>query len=109
MCQSGQERFLDAAELLFEIGRRVQAVSLVMRKHKVLPAQQLCECGRLATRVIPAFGLRCEIASLQWDIAHALMTRFLTQLTPDTSNHHHSRSVGMAKVLPAQHHRPDLT
>lgn len=95
MHQGEQVRFLDAADVLFEIGRRVQAVSLMMRKHKILAAQQVCECGRLATRTVPAFGLRCDIAGQQWDLAHATMRRFLAQLTPAADT---SRPIGIARV-----------
>ncbi|MGH3737191.1 MAG: hypothetical protein ACRDT6_16480 [Micromonosporaceae bacterium] len=89
--------------MLFEIGRRVQAVSLVMRKHKILAAQQVCECGRLATRTIPAFGLRCDVASQHWDLAHATMRRFLTQLTTTTDGCRDGRPIGRATVRPARH------
>lgn len=91
MHHGGQRRVLDASELLYEIGRRIQAVSLVMRKHKVLPTQQLCECGRLAARTVPAFGLRCEVAATEWQVAHSAMHRFLGQ-------GHTDRPVGIAQV-----------
>lgn len=107
MSDSGDGRHLDAADVLFEIGRRTQATALMMRKHRVLPTQQLCECGRLATRVLPAFGLRCDVAGEHWDIVRATMGRFLTQIVsgaPATRNT--GRPVGTAKVLPAGlHHR----
>lgn len=63
MHDSGDGRHLDAADVLFEIGRRTQAAALMMRKHQVLPTQQLCECGRVATRVVPAFFAATSLAN----------------------------------------------
>lgn len=78
--------------MLYEIGRRTQAAALMMRKHTMLPSQQLCECGRIPTRVIPAFGLRCDIACDHWDVARATMARFLVQAVSNASREHRAPS-----------------
>lgn len=102
MHDSGDGRHLDAADVLFEIGRRTQAAALMMRKHQVLPTQQLCECGRVATRVVPAFGLRCDVAGEHWDLARATMSRFLTQIVSGVSSSRDTRRpTGTAKVASA--------
>ncbi|MGH3715670.1 MAG: hypothetical protein ACRDT4_19760 [Micromonosporaceae bacterium] len=69
---------LDPYTLLYEVGRQLQALPLVMRKHRLVAAQQLCECGRLPVRTLPGFGLRCEIACEQWDVVHDAMRRIVT-------------------------------
>jgi len=58
MRQDEPRNHLDASDLLFEVGRQLQAVALVMRKHEIAP-HQVCECGRVAVRMLPVFGLRC--------------------------------------------------
>lgn len=74
-----QRRALDATDVLFEIGNQVQTVALTMRKHRYVVAQQVCECGRLATQMLPVFGPRCEIAVEGWVAAHDAMRRLLRQ------------------------------
>ncbi|MGH3738381.1 MAG: hypothetical protein ACRDT6_22660 [Micromonosporaceae bacterium] len=68
---------LDPFTLLYEVGRQLQAVPLVMRKHKLVGSQQLCECGRLPVHNLPGFGLRCEIASAHWSLAYEAMRRIV--------------------------------
>lgn len=90
---------LDASELTYAVGRELQAMALAMRQHRPVPALQLCTCGRLNLRVLPIFGLRCEIASAQWDRTHAMVRRLLEQI--DRESPRDARAVGRASV----HHR----
>lgn len=68
---------LDPFTLLYEVGRQLQAVSLVMRKHRLVEDQQLCECGRLPVRTLPGFGLRCDVACEQWELVHDALRRIV--------------------------------
>ncbi|MGH3658030.1 MAG: hypothetical protein ACRDUA_15355 [Micromonosporaceae bacterium] len=79
-----EPRSLDAAGMWYELGREIQAVALIMRKHRLVAAQQLCECGRLFVHTLPVFGARCDVAYRQWVSAFAMM-RTLTreQNVPD--------------------------
>lgn len=97
------DRHLDASDLLFEVGRQMQAVALVTRRHELVPAQQLCECGRLALRVLPVLGLRCDIACHQWDLAYALIQRLLPQIPDRNVGSADGPAVGRASVRPAGH------
>jgi len=74
-------RALDAASLFYEIGREVQAVALVMRKHEILDAQRICACGRLPVRTLPFFGPRCDVAGERFAVAEEAMRRVVAQST----------------------------
>ncbi|MGH3738096.1 MAG: hypothetical protein ACRDT6_21170 [Micromonosporaceae bacterium] len=52
MTESGARRW-DPTDLMLDVGRRVEAMALAMRKHRVVPEQQVCTCGQLATRILP--------------------------------------------------------
>jgi hypothetical protein len=84
-------RRLDAASLFYEIGREVQTVALVMRKHEIVDAQQTCACGRLPVHTLPFFGPRCEVAGERFALAEAAMRRVVAQSTAP-------RAVGRAQV-----------
>jgi hypothetical protein len=92
-------RHLDASELAFEAGRQTQAVALVMRKHEIVPAHQLCVCGRLAARILPLFGLRCEIACRQWDLAYALNSRLMPYTAEESPANQDGRVVGRVAAV----------
>ncbi|MGH3647548.1 MAG: hypothetical protein ACRDTM_10285 [Micromonosporaceae bacterium] len=81
----------DAAAFWYEVGRQFQAVSLVMDRHQIVDAQQICACGRIAVRVLPMFGLRCEVAFETWNRAYTSMCQVSRQLSAE-------RAVGMATV-----------
>lgn len=74
-----REGRLDAAGVLFEIGRRVQAAAVAMWKHRLVPSQQICTCGRMCVRTLPTFGLRCDVACDDWDTAMSAMERLLSR------------------------------
>jgi len=82
----------DAASAWYELGRQLQAVALAMRRHRVIPSQGLCECGRLPIRRPSLFGQRCDIAYEQWSRTHEAMRRMLA--TTDFG----ARAVGRAAV-----------
>ncbi len=65
-----------STDVLYEIGRQVQKTALLMRAHVLMPLTQVCACGRIPIRLLPYFGLRCEVACQEWD----LMTRRLRKL-----------------------------
>jgi hypothetical protein len=89
---------LDPQTLLYELGRQLQAVSLLMDKHRIVGAQQLCECGRLPVRNVPGFGLRCEVACAGHEVAYNSMRRMVA--------HADGRAVGRVELLcPACPHR----
>lgn len=88
----------DASELLFEVGRRLQAVALMMRKHQMVREQQICACGRIALRVLPVFGLRCDVACGQWQLAHDSMRQLLAQMTDRSLDSGAGRFVGRARL-----------
>ncbi|MGH3713846.1 MAG: hypothetical protein ACRDT4_10365 [Micromonosporaceae bacterium] len=71
---------LDASRFWYEVGRQLQTVSVVMDKHTIVPDQQLCACGQVAVRVLPTFGLRCQTACEQWELACLAIRRILEQL-----------------------------
>jgi len=73
----GSHGWTDASSIWYELGRQLQAVALIMRKHRIVGAQQLCECGRLPVRELPAFGERCDVADEQWSRAHESMRRIV--------------------------------
>ncbi len=99
MQQSGQRHQLDAPALLFEVGRQVQALALLAKRHRMAPAQQICQCGRLALRLLPMLGLRCEIVCAQWDLAYRLLKRVLERMADRSlGGEVESRAVGRAAV-----------
>jgi hypothetical protein len=71
---------MDASAYWYEVGRLFQRVSTSMDKHTVVAAQQVCTCGRIAVRRLPTFGLRCEVACEQWDLAVQAITQLTAQL-----------------------------
>ncbi len=75
------QRWLDAPSLFYEIGRDVQAVALVMRRHEIVDAQQTCACGRLPVRTLPFFGPRCDVAGERFAVAEEAMRRVVAQST----------------------------
>lgn len=93
---SGQA--IDLHTLLYEIGRQLQALPLVMRKHELVGSQQLCTCGRLPVRPLPGFGLRCDVACDQWDLVHAALRRVVRLDAP-------VRTVGRVEIT-CHHCRP---
>ncbi len=72
---------LGPEELFFEYGRLLQSVSVVMPKQQIVKDQQVCACGRLAIRMLPFFGIRCEVACEQRDLAYSAMHRMWTQVS----------------------------
>ncbi|MGH3450225.1 MAG: hypothetical protein ACRDQW_05750 [Haloechinothrix sp.] len=82
---------LDAAELWYEVGREVQAVALVMRRHELVDDQQVCACGRLPVHLLPSFGLRCDVAGERWVRACEAMRRVVAESQ--------ARAVGRASVV----------
>lgn len=89
MGSSTAPRALDAAGLMYEVGRLVQALALTMRRHRLVPGQQLCECGRLPVHPVPLFGARCDVARDAWALAHEAMRRVVQTAAP---------AVGRARV-----------
>lgn len=87
--ERGTQR-LDAASLWYEVGREVQAVALLMRKHQVVEVQRICVCGRVSVHTLPLFGPRCELAGERWVRAHEAMRRVVA--VPQV------RAVGRASV-----------
>ncbi len=86
----------DAPAVLIAVGRQIEKLGLVMRKHRLVPEQQICVCGRIATRLLlPAFGLRCDIVGEQWDLAQESIRRVCAQMSGGT--HTTSRAVGRAR------------
>jgi hypothetical protein len=84
---------MDAASLLYEVGRQTQGVALAMRNHRILALQELCECGRLPVQRLPILGLRCEVIRAQWLPVHGAMHRIVAQ-----GAFHASRAVGRVAV-----------
>jgi len=84
------KRFASQLELMYELGRQLQAVPLIMRKHQIIGEQQLCKCGRLPLRSLPDLGLRCEVASAHWAAVHEAMRRMV--------RHTDARPIGRATV-----------
>lgn len=70
---------LDAATLFYELGREVQAVGLLMRRHRLIDSQQLCACGRVPVRTLPYFGIRCDVAGERWARTDDAMRRILAR------------------------------
>ncbi len=96
------ERRWDAADLLYEIGRRTQAAAMMMRKHRVSPTHELCQCGRLPHRRLPLFGPRCEVASAHWEQAAYAMRQLLRHADRHgarPAGERTPRSVGRARVV----------
>ena len=92
------ERKLDAPRLLHDWGRQAQVVALTMRKHEISAALGICEgCGRLPTHELPMFGLRCEIAVSEWNLAQAAMRQLIGD-PPGGSQSTAPRAVGRASV-----------
>lgn len=94
---------VEAPDVLFETGRQIQAASLAMRRHKVGP-NQVCTCGRLPVRDLPAFGARCEVAAESWELAASLMRQVLRHLAAESSAHGSGErhpATGRAVVYPA--------
>ncbi|MGH3737528.1 MAG: hypothetical protein ACRDT6_18250 [Micromonosporaceae bacterium] len=83
---------MDAASLFYELGREVQAVALLMRKHEIVQAQRICACGRLPVHTLPLFGPRCDVAGERWARADAAMRRVLAQPVAP-------RAIGRAEVV----------
>ncbi len=73
---------VEPTSLSYELGRQLQALALLMRKHRINPRQQVCDCGRLAMRELPMFGPRCDIACRQWDLVHSAMRRIVAHTNP---------------------------
>jgi hypothetical protein len=96
----GERDWCDGSELMHELGRRFQAVSVVMRRHEIASMQQICVCGELPLRVLPIFGLRCRTACEVWDLAWASTVTLATiadQQLPG-ANHPVGRVSGRAAV-----------
>ncbi|MGH3738002.1 MAG: hypothetical protein ACRDT6_20680 [Micromonosporaceae bacterium] len=96
---------LDAATFWYEVGRQLQTVSVVMSKHQIVADQQVCACGRLALRALPTFGLRCETACEQWELAFQAIRRILAQLNAVPPETQHpgpavTRAIGWATPYP---------
>lgn len=71
-----------------------------MWKHEIIAALGVCRaCGRLPARELPLFGLRCEIAVEQWDLAQAAM-RGLVEAPDHTHPGNRTIAVGRAPVPP---------
>ncbi len=91
---------VDASTLLYEMGRHLQTVALVMRKHRIASAVGVCEaCGRTALCEIPVFGPRCDIAVRQWRVVRRSMQNFLG-FDQDGDR---PRVIGRAPVPPSKH------
>ncbi len=88
----GNHGWTDATGIWYELGRQLQAVALTMRKHRIIGAQQLCECGRLPVRELPVFGERCDVAGEQWSRARESMRRIVAATDSQ------GRAVGRAVV-----------
>lgn len=84
--------WVDATTLFYELGREVQAVALLMRKHEILDAQRICACGRLPVHTLPFFGPRCDVAGERWAHADAAMRRVLAHPAAP-------RAIGRAEVI----------
>lgn len=100
---AGRRRW-EAPDVLFEVGRQVQAVALAMRKHTFAPGLRICTCGRVVDRPLPGFGLRCEVASEQWLRAEYGMRRVLQEFQVHGTRWSIAAShavVGRAPVRPA--------
>ncbi len=66
---AADRNWCDGSEMVHELGRRFQAVSVVMHRHEIVSTQQICVCGELPLRIVPIFGLRCRSACEAWDLA----------------------------------------
>lgn len=93
---AGHSRRLDATDVLYDVGREVQMVALMMRRHRFVAAQGVCECGRLPAKTLPVFGLRCEIAVEKWERAHDAMRRLLRYAA--AARRPPRRAIGRAEV-----------
>lgn len=75
-----------------------------MRRHEIASGYQVCECGRVPVRILPMFGLRCEIACCQWDLACALVRRLVEHMSgQNLADGMDRRAIGRAMVST---HRP---
>lgn len=70
----------DPTDVMLDVSRRVEAMALAMRKHRIVSEQQVCACGQLATRMLPVFGIRCETAYELWDLAQSSMRTALRHM-----------------------------
>lgn len=94
---------LEAPELLYELGRQVQAVALAMRAHEIVTGLGVCKsCGRIPECELPGFGLRCSVVVDKWGVVQRLLPAVLRG-----NDHRHGRyhadppsAVGRASVPP---------
>lgn len=88
------DRSLDAAGVLYEVGRQLQTTALVMRRHTGSGLPDVCECGRLQVRDLPGLGRRCEVAVDQWDLTREAMCALVVA----TEHRSRPRAIGRATV-----------
>ncbi|MGH3736160.1 MAG: hypothetical protein ACRDT6_11155 [Micromonosporaceae bacterium] len=78
MNEQQQPRKWDSPRLVYETGRRVQAVALTMLKHQIVATLGVCAaCGRSPVADLPLFGPRCDVAVAQWRVTWLALHRML--------------------------------
>jgi hypothetical protein len=71
---------LGSIELLSDVADHLRALTVIMRKHRFVVSQQICECGGLPMWDLPMFGPRCEVAFDYWVRAYEAMRCVVSQV-----------------------------